>query len=136
MSKSPIYSLDIVNSEGPLVKIIKSQKSFLFLDQWKYQMGILSKEEVLSFLAGEIILTDSSGRRWRYPDVSKSMRTSEEKILNFIKDTYSIDLNRLLNYYLDEIDGGDGLSYLDAPKIIGIIVKILESNPEIITKNN
>jgi hypothetical protein len=135
-----IYSIDLVNSEGPLLRMIKSRKSFILVDQWKFQMATLTKDEVMQFFNGELEFKDSQGRNWNFPSVSDSMRTPMPKILSFIGDKYSIDRDELYAKYMDWvnhiIDTCDWKTSFEPAEIVHAISKILEENPELITKNN
>ena len=138
--KESIYSIDLVNSEGPLLRMIKSRKSFILVDQWKFQMATLTKDEVMQFLSGELKFVDSHGRNWNFPIVSDSMRTDMPKILAFIGDKYSIDREELYTKYMDWVnyitDTCDWKTSFEPAEIVHAIAKILEENPELITKNN
>lgn len=131
MSNNQIYQIDLVNSEGPLLKLIKSKKSFIVVDEWKVQLATLSKEEVIDFIDGTFNLTDSHGRVWNYPKVSSGMRQKTEKILNFIQDRYQIDYVKFIAQFSKEYEIFDG-----DEELIRNIILFLESTPSLITKLN
>jgi hypothetical protein len=131
MSNNQIYQIDLVNSEGPLLKLIKSKKSFIVVDEWKVQLATLSKEEVIDFIDGNFNLTDSHGRVWNYPKVSSGMRQKTEKILDFIQDRYQIDYVKFIAQFSKEYEIFDG-----DEELIRNIILFLESTTSLITKLN
>ncbi len=131
MSNNQIYQIDLVNSEGPLLKLIKSKKSFIVVDEWKVQLATLSKKEVIDFINGHFNLTDSHGRVWNYPKVSLVMRQKTEKILDFIQDRYQIDYLKFIAQFSKEYEIFDG-----DEELIRNVILFLESTPSLITKLN
>jgi hypothetical protein len=134
-----IYKLDIVNSEGPLLKLIKSKKSFILVDQWNVHLTTLNRDEVILFIGGLITIADSKGRRWNFPKVSQNMRVSMDEITDFIGDEYLIDSDKLYELYMEWVDKVseecDWKTYFEPKEIVYSISKILQENPSLITKN-
>jgi hypothetical protein len=80
-------SLELVNSEGPVLTAIrKSDGKFSIIDQWTNEVGVFTKIEFMSFLLGETRLTDSSGTRYCYPDLSIHGKANAKQIIAFIND--------------------------------------------------
>ena len=134
-----IYKMDLVNSEGPLLKLIKSKKSFIVVDQWDVNLNVFDRDEVMKFIDGKITIVDSKGRKWNFPKVSQNMRATTEKIHEFIGDSYSIDKDKLHELYMEWVDQVseecDWKTHFGPLEIVHAIGSILESNPNLITKN-
>lgn len=131
MNNNQIYSLDLVNSEGPLLKLIKSKQSFIIVDEWQVQLDTLSKKQVVDFINGKFNLTDSHGRVWNYPIVSQGMRKKVEDIFDFIQDRYQIDYVKFISRFSKEYEIFDG-----DEEFIRNVILFLEANPSLIKKLN
>lgn len=83
MSNSQI-SLELLNYEGPVLTAIKTDRGFSIIDQWKTQIAFVSKVTLERFLAGEIELTDSSGKVWNYVKEPADAKPSAEALNNFM----------------------------------------------------
>lgn len=131
MNNTNIHSLDLVNSEGPLLKLIKSKKSFIIVDEWQVQLTILTKDEVIKFINGEFNLTDSHQRKWNFPLVSQGMRRPIKDIMDFIEDRYQIDYVKFIARFSKEYEIFDG-----DEEFIRNVILFIEANPSLITKLN
>ena len=81
--KEKIKVLDILNYEGPVLKIFKSSDNeFVIYDQWDSIVDTLTFDEVCSFLDGDILLTDSGGKTWNW---ASEHYLSKPKIKNLIR---------------------------------------------------
>ena len=78
-------SLELINYEGPVLSLIKlGPNKFQLLDQWKHEVQLLTRVEVLQYITGEIALSDSTGREWRHLEVHIDARPSLRRIDEFI----------------------------------------------------
>ena len=76
--------LEILNSEGPILILEKTKKGFkLNFDQQKYKIDI-TKDDIIKFIIGNLIIESENKEIFNYPTFSKGMRVSIKKILHFI----------------------------------------------------
>lgn len=131
MNNTNIHSLDLVNSEGPLLKLIKSKKSFIIVDEWQVQLTTLTRDEVIKFINGEFNLTDSHRREWNFPLVSQGMRCPIQNIMDFIEDRYQIDYVKFIAQFSKEYEIVE-----EDEEFIRKVILFIEANPSLITKLN
>ncbi len=76
--------LDILNSEGPILILEKTNNGFqLNFNMQKYKIDI-TKEEIIDFISGRLIIKSKNGENFNYLNYSEGMTISKEKILKFI----------------------------------------------------
>jgi hypothetical protein len=79
-------SIGLINYEGDCLKAIKRGDQFEIVDQWGKINAILEKDGVVDFLDGRLLIKDSEGKEWCYPNESgKIDRSSIEKFINLLK---------------------------------------------------
>jgi hypothetical protein len=76
--------IELLNSEGPILMLIRTPSTFLIYDEWKFLIGKFSVESIDKFLSGKSTITDSNGRVWNYPEQHINMRQNPEKLEEFI----------------------------------------------------
>jgi hypothetical protein len=84
MKKEQIYSIELLNSEGPILKAYKIGKEFVIQDEHKKLIGILNKDKMLDFLYDKMSLIDSKNRLFTYGEFPGSMKSSEESLREFL----------------------------------------------------
>jgi hypothetical protein len=79
--------LGLLNFEGDAVWAKKAEDDeFVIYDQWDGIMEILSKQDFLRFLDGEIELVDGEGKKWNYMREHVDSKPSHRSLYNFIID--------------------------------------------------
>ncbi len=120
-------SIEILNSEGPILKAVKLRDYFVILDEDQEQIDVLTDSEMLRFAEGIRSVQDSRGRVWNYSKVDRGMKVEKDKLLSFIGLFYEIDTDRLHQKYVEEFGECDmGLTIR--------LAKLLENNPSLILK--
>jgi hypothetical protein len=77
-------NLEILNSEGPILILEKTNKGFkLNFNEEKYKIDI-TKDEIINFINGKLIIKSKGGKNFNYHNYSSGMRRPTEKILEFI----------------------------------------------------
>lgn len=76
--------IELLNSEGPILKAYKIGKEFVIQDEHKKLIGILSKEKMVDFLYDKMSLIDSENRLFTYSEFPGSMKPSEESLIEFL----------------------------------------------------
>ena len=80
--------LELLNYEGPVLKLVKmADNKFHMLDQWKEELVVLDRSQVLAFVTGETKVTDTRGNKYWYPDHDIAAKPSCEKLNNFIYES-------------------------------------------------
>jgi hypothetical protein len=88
-TKNTKPSIELLNSEGAILKAVKTPLGFAITDQKKEVVEVLSEEEIFKFTRGEITITDSLGRVWDYSKQPGSMKPNLKKLDEFI----GVDIN-------------------------------------------
>ena len=82
-------TIGLINYEGDCLKAIKRGDQFEIVDQWGKINAILEKDGVVDFLDGRLLIMDSEGKKWCYPNESgKIDRSSIEEFINFNHKNY------------------------------------------------
>jgi hypothetical protein len=131
-------SIDLLNSEGPILKLIKSNTGFTVIDEWKVKITTLTRDEIIQFIEGNLDIIDSQNQVWSYPNISTGMKLNIPDILEFIGDSYSIDTDEVYLKYIDWVhkvsESHDWKTTFGPREIVESIVKILEDNPKLISR--
>lgn len=78
-------SIELINYEGPVLKLIESGSEVIAVDQWDKPIARLNRVSLLSYLRGEISFYDSKGKEWHYPSQHEEARTDINKLMGFIQ---------------------------------------------------
>jgi len=136
--KNTNRSIDLVNSEGPILKLIKSNNRFTVTDEWQVKVATLTRDEILQFIEGDLTIIDSHNQSWEYPNISTGMKLNIPDILEFIGDSYSINSEEVYLKYIDWVhkvsESTDWKTTFGPREIVEAIVKILEDNPKLISR--
>lgn len=76
--------IELLNFEGPALRAKKSDDGYVIYDQWDSIVDILSEEKFYEFLEGDLILTDSEGKKWNYARESKDAKPKLRDLVRFI----------------------------------------------------
>jgi hypothetical protein len=131
-------SIDLLNSEGPILKLIKSNNGFTVIDEWKVKIATLTRDEIIQFIEGNLAIIDSHDQYWEYPNISTGMKLNIPDILEFIGDSYLIDTDSLYSKYTEWVhkvsESNDWKTTFGPREIVEAIVKILEDHPKLISR--
>lgn len=131
-------SIDLLNSEGPILKLIKSNNGFTVIDEWKVKIATLTRDEIIQFIEGNLAIIDSHDQYWEYPNISTGMKLNIPDILEFIGDSYLIDTDSLYSKYTEWVhkvsESNDWKTTFGPREIVESIVKILEDHPKLISR--
>lgn len=122
-----IPSIEILNSEGPILIAYKTTYGFLLLDEDRTDIGILTESDMFRFIEGTRSIRDSRDRVWNYPNTDTGMKVEKEKLLAFISPSYKIEEQLLLEKYSEEFGTFDS-------DVINRVISILENNPSLISR--
>jgi hypothetical protein len=84
MKTKKYQSIDLLNSEGALLKAFKTEIGFLILDQHKEIIALKSKSELMDFIYNNEPITDSVGKIFYYIDYEQDMKPDSERLNSFI----------------------------------------------------
>jgi hypothetical protein len=85
MTNKKERSIEVINYEGPVLKLIESGSEVIAVDQWDKPMAKLNFVSLLSYLRVEISLYDSKGKEWHYPSQHEEARTDINKVMGFFQ---------------------------------------------------
>ena len=75
----------LLNFEGNVLKMQKKGKDqFVICDQWEKELQTLSRDQLLDFLDGKSIITDSSGKSWNWALEHKDAKPSIKALFTYI----------------------------------------------------
>lgn len=77
-------SIELLNSEGPILVAKKINDEFHLINQVGRTFCVLSSEEILCFINGEMVICDYQDNCWKYTEFSKDMKPETNKLLEFI----------------------------------------------------
>jgi hypothetical protein len=84
---SEAQALGLLNYEGDVLSMKKLGKNqYMFLDQWKKNLGVYSASFVQDFIKGKVNVIDSHNKTWNYAEEHKDAKTSLETIINYIEN--------------------------------------------------
>jgi len=78
--------IDLVNSEGPLLVLVKEKELFLILDETKRELVKLTRTALELFLEGQILICDSKGVEWDFSKVPNGMKIDSNKLKVFLEN--------------------------------------------------
>jgi hypothetical protein len=85
MTNKKERSIELINYEGPVLKLIESGSEVIAVDQWDKPIARLNRVSLLSYLRGEISFYDSKGKEWHYPSQHEESRTDINKLMEFFQ---------------------------------------------------
>jgi len=85
MTNKKERSIEVINYEGPVLRLIESGSDVIAVDQWDKPIARLNFSGLLSYLRGEISLYDSKGKEWHYPSQHEEARTDINELMGFIQ---------------------------------------------------
>lgn len=77
-------TIELLNFEGPVLRLIKNGTEFTVIDQWKKPVAKLSVQGVLSYISGDITIIDSSGKEWAFLKEHENARVNINKLTEFL----------------------------------------------------
>lgn len=77
-------SVVLLNSEGDILKVFKTEQGFMVMDQHKEIVASMNAEELHQFTRGELNITDSQGREFNYSEYPMSMKPNLKMLDEFI----------------------------------------------------
>jgi hypothetical protein len=77
-------SMELLNSEGPILTAVLRDYGYEIIDQYKKHVGVLSIMEIQNFVHGGLIITDSKGEAINYSKYPGSMKPDLKKLDEFI----------------------------------------------------
>lgn len=79
--------MELLNSEGPILILEKSNDIFILRGTDKKVLGCLTKDEVLNFLNGNLSIIEGTGKVINYLSYPESMKQERNKVYDFIQIT-------------------------------------------------
>jgi len=77
-------SIELLNSEGCILKSFKTQDGYIMLDEHRELIGILTDKQIFNYTRGDLDLIDSEGRNLKYTDYPSSMKPELSKLCEFL----------------------------------------------------
>jgi hypothetical protein len=87
-----ITSIELLNSEGPILKAYKILKGYVIQDEYKELISVLNKEQLIDFIYDRMSLIDSKDKIFVYGNFPSSMKPDLRKLSEFVDFDLS-DLN-------------------------------------------
>lgn len=84
MKTKKYESIDLLNSEGAILKAYKTEIGFLILDQHKEIIALKSKSELMDFIYNNEPIIDSVGKTYYYKDYHIDMKPNLDILNSFI----------------------------------------------------
>lgn len=84
MKTKHYQSIDLLNSEGPLLKAFKTPIGFIILDQHKEIVALKTKSELMDFIYNNEPITDSVGTTFMFKDEHEGMKPNSDDLSQFI----------------------------------------------------
>jgi hypothetical protein len=82
--KKKFKSIELLNSEGCLLKAFKTQDGYIMLDEHRELIGILSDKQMFNYTRGELDIVDSEGRDLNYMKYPGSMKPNLKELDEFM----------------------------------------------------
>ena len=83
-NQTNIPFIELLNSEGPILKAYKIDETFVIQDEFKQIIAFLDREKMESFLYDKMSLIDSKRREFIYRHYGEGMKPSEESLREFL----------------------------------------------------
>lgn len=82
--ESSYPTIELLNSEGPILWLKRTPESFLMYDEDKFMIGKFSVNTLTKFIDGISNVIDSRGRVWNYPTSHEAMKPNPEDLKEFV----------------------------------------------------
>jgi hypothetical protein len=82
--KNKNEQIELLNSEGCILKAIRKYEDHYALHTSDECIGILTMEEMQGFIHGETSILDGKGKVWRYSEYPGSMKPDLRELDEFI----------------------------------------------------
>lgn len=77
-------SIELLNSEGCILKSFKTQEGYMMLDEHRELIAVLNDKNIFNYTRGKLDLIDSEGRNLNYMDYPSSMKPDLKKLDEFL----------------------------------------------------
>ena len=77
-------SIELLNSEGCILKAFKTQDGFMLLDEHRELIGLLTDKQMFQYTRGELKVVDSTDRDLTYTNFPGSMKPDLKELDEFI----------------------------------------------------
>lgn len=84
MKNQKIETMDLLNSEGGILKMYKKVNGILLKDQYKKNIREFTISEIVDYTQGKFDITDSAGKVWNFPSQSEGMRPKPKALSEFL----------------------------------------------------
>lgn len=82
--KKKFNSMELLNSEGCILKAFKTQEGFMLLDEFSELIAILTDKQMFNYTRGELKIVDSTDRDLTYSIYPGSMKPDLRELDLFI----------------------------------------------------
>ena len=76
--------MDLLNSEGGILKMYKNVNGILLKDQYKKNIREFTISEIVDYTQGKFDITDSVGEVWNFPSQSEGMKPKPKALSEFL----------------------------------------------------
>jgi len=80
----PVDKIELLNSEGPILTVVKKDKYFEIIDQYQKSIAIYTEKQIIGFVHGDLIIIDSRNRSFVYSRFPGSMKPDLKRLDEFI----------------------------------------------------
>jgi hypothetical protein len=82
--ESSYPTIELLNSEGPILLLKRTPEAFLMYDEDKFMIGKFNVNTLTKFIEGYSNVIDSRGRVWNYPINHDAMKPNPSDLKAFI----------------------------------------------------
>ena len=84
MQSKKLETLDLLNSEGGILKMHETSHGILVVDQYRQTIREFTVDEIVDYVNGKFDITDSKGKVWNFPEQSIHMKPSPSNLSIFL----------------------------------------------------
>lgn len=84
MQNKKLETLDLLNSEGGILKMHETLHGILVVDQYRQTIREFTVDEIVDYVNGKFDITDSKGKVWNFPEQSIHMKPSPTNLSIFL----------------------------------------------------
>jgi hypothetical protein len=84
MQSKKLETLDLLNSEGGILKMHETTHGILVVDQYRQTIREFTTDEIVDYINGKFDITDSKGKVWHFPEQSIHMKPSPSDLSFFL----------------------------------------------------
>lgn len=84
MQSKKLETLDLLNSEGGILKMHETAHGILVVDQYRQIIREFTADEIVDYVNGKFDITDSKGKVWHFPEQSIHMKPSPSSLSFFL----------------------------------------------------